>query len=335
MKPWIILFAAFMLFNCQGNKQQVFLLAYNLEDPYLAGFVERIGDKAQGLFTLHIYDVQNSQLVQNQILEDILREDPALILFNPVDRLASYAIIEKLKQRNIPVIFFNREPLHQDMEIWDRTYYVGARAEQSARLQADLAISLFQADQTTMNHLDRNGDGVIQAVILKGEQGHQDAETRTNQVILTFQERDIPLEVLTILPGNWDSAGAYEKTDALLEEFGSRMELVLSNNDAMAVGMIRRMRQQGWFQDSNGNGQIDPDDSSWIPLLGIDGIDDAIDLIEQGYLYSTVWNDSDTMAEALVELSQALLLGQSLDNLSFILEEDQYIWIDYQPFHLD
>jgi methyl-galactoside transport system substrate-binding protein len=115
MKPWIILFAAFMLFNCQGNKQQVFLLAYNLEDPYLAGFVERIGDKAQGLFTLHIYDVQNSQLVQNQILEDILREDPALILFNPVDRLASYAIIEKLKQRNIPVIFFNREPLHQDL----------------------------------------------------------------------------------------------------------------------------------------------------------------------------------------------------------------------------
>ena len=35
----------------------------------------------------------------------------------------------------MPLIFFNRQPVAEDMERWDQLYYVGARAEEGGILQ--------------------------------------------------------------------------------------------------------------------------------------------------------------------------------------------------------
>jgi methyl-galactoside transport system substrate-binding protein len=121
----------------------------------------------------------------------------------------------------------------------------------------------------------------------------------------------------------------------LIEDFGDEMELVLSNNDAMALGAINRMRQSGMFKDSNGNGRIDKDDEQWVPVVGIDGLDEAVDQIRSGYMYATVLNDSGTQAKAVVNLAAALIDGSSLSDLKHPLVEGKYIWIDYQPLMLE
>ena len=43
---------------------------------------------------------------------------------NLVDRTAPSAIIDMAKEHNIPVIFFNRELVAEDLMQWDRLYYV-------------------------------------------------------------------------------------------------------------------------------------------------------------------------------------------------------------------
>ncbi|HQL32276.1 MAG TPA: substrate-binding domain-containing protein, partial [Treponemataceae bacterium] len=110
------------------------------------------------------------------------------------------------------------------------------------------------------------------------------------------------------------------------------LELVLSNNDDMALGVISRMRQEGWFKDSNGNGRIDQKDASWIPVVGIDGIADARESIAEGYLYGTVTNNSLQMAASIVELTEMLLGERSEQELSVPLTDGKYIWVDYQPY---
>ena len=82
------------------------------------------------------------------------------------------------KQNDIPIIFFNGEPVWEDLMQWEDLYYVGCDAEQSGVMQGEIAADYIK------NHpeVDKNQDGEIQYVLLEGEAGHQDAISRTDFV---------------------------------------------------------------------------------------------------------------------------------------------------------
>lgn len=325
-----------LLSGCANSERSVSVILYNQRDPFIYTFSQQLTDLAEPWFPLEVLESQNSQILQNEQIDTLAqrgRQD--LIILNPVDRLGAYAMVKKLKERDIPVIFFNREPIEADLDLWEQAYYVGARAEQSGQLQAQLIIDLFGNDPEQLNMYDRNGDNIIQIVILKGEQGHQDAEIRTKEVVRTFQTKGFELEILTTEVANWNIDQAYTKMATILSEFSGQIEAVLANNDAMAMGAIRRMQEAGLFMDTNGNFQMDPLDESWIPVVGIDGLSEAVDLIDQGYLYGTVLNDSLSQAQAIVELSRLILGDISQDEMHFELIDETYIWVDYKVFTLD
>ena len=317
----IIIAASAVLFgSCGRSDKEAVLILYNQEDPFVDVFASQILQQAEG-FRLEVFDSQNSQIIQNEYIENLIDKNPDLFILNPVDRLGVYPIIRKLKSENIPVIFFNREPLRKDMALWDGAYYVGARAEQSGQMQAELITDLFGGNPAVLNSYDLNGDNRIQAVILKGEQGHQDAEIRTSEVIRFFKEKGFSLDLLVTEVANWSRDEAYDKMGRLLELHGSEMEVILSNNDAMALGAIDRM--------------LEDKVESWIPVVGIDGLAEAVEQIEAGHLYGTVLNDSETQAEAIVSLAEFLLSGASGQGFTYELENDQYIWVNYKPFILE
>ncbi len=323
------------LASCARREKRAVLFLYTTNDPFISTFAEQIRALSAGKFSLQAFDADNSQIIQNEQIEAAIKRRPDLMIVNPVDRLGMYPIINKLKQEGIPIIFFNREPLLEDLALWDRVYYVGARAEQSSQIQASLVMELFGNDPRALNRHDRNGDGRIQAIILKGEQGHQDAEIRTAEAIRGFQEGGYSLDVLTIEIADWNRDIAYAKMEGILDVFQDRMELVLSNNDAMALGAIQRMKERGIFRDNNGNGRIDSGDSSWIPVVGIDGLDEAVLQIQAGYLYGTVVNDSISQSRAIVALSGRILERADADLSDLPLEGGKYIWVEYKRFTLD
>jgi len=333
--PAGVLIAALMALavaGCAGGDPLVGLFLYNEADPYILEFGRQILGAAPSGFAIKKFDAANSQPIQNEQIDNFLDRRPDLLVVNPVDRLGAYAIIQRARSAAVPVVFFNREPLAADMALWDRVWYVGAKAIQSGRLQAELVIKLFGGDPAHLNAFDRNGDNVIQALILKGEQGHQDAEIRTREVLHSFEERAFRVEVLALEIANWNQAEAYEKIHHLLRQYQSAIELVISNNDAMALGAISRMRQNGWFNDADGNGVIDSRDPDWTPVVGIDGLRAAEQAITEGYLYGTVKNDSLSMALAIIELAEFLLGRRSGSSLSATVEDGRYIWVDYTPY---
>ena len=321
-----------LLTSCAAPEKKVSLFLYNMDDLFVSIFSNHIITMGEKFAEFETFDARNSQILQNETIENQIRSGCDLMLINPVDRLGAYSVIKKLRAENIPVIFFNREPLLKDLQLWDKTWYVGAKAEQSGQIQANLVMELFGNDPNHLNRFDKNGDGRIQTIILKGEQGHQDAEARTSEVVRTFRLKGFDLDLLVTEVANWDRDEAYDKAGDLITNYGEQLELILSNNDAMAIGAILRMRQMGYFKDSNENGRVDREDESWIPILGIDGLDQAVQLISEGYLFGTVLNDSASMAQAITELADAILYGKSFDTLSFPIVDDKYIWIDYQVF---
>jgi methyl-galactoside transport system substrate-binding protein len=327
-KLGFILFA-FILLGCEVKKFEIPLLIYDMQDAYMFDFEEKIQKATEDVFVLTTVDGQNSQIIQNEDIDKWINKKVPLLIINPVDRLSVYSIIEKAKKNGTKVIFFNREPLAQDMALYDSVYYVGADASESAKIQAQIIMELFGND-SQLNNFDKNGDGIIQAVILKGEQGHQDAEARTKVVVETLLDAGYKVEVLDISIANFDRQSAKTAMDGLIATHGQNIEVVISNNDAMALGAIESLTEKGYFIDTDKNGKIDRDSEVWMPVVGIDGLDIAMEQIDSGYLYGTVFNDSQNMAEAIAELANLLINGEDVSNLSFTITNGKYIWISYK-----
>jgi methyl-galactoside transport system substrate-binding protein len=285
--------------------------------------------------TITSFDSKNSQIIQNEIIEDALSKKYPLLIVNPVDRLGVYPIIEKAKQLDTPIIFINREPLKEDLDRWDKVYYVGAKAAQSAELQAEIVMDLFGGNPTQLNEFDLNHDNKIQMIILKGEPGHQDAEIRTDHVISVLANAGYELEVLSITDAYFSKDIAYEEMYDLLDDYKNEVEVIVSNNDAMAIGAVNALKEEGLFEDSNNDGIIDRNTEKWFPVVGIDGIPSAIDLIESGYLYGTVINDSQAMADAINDLMDAIINNKDINSLPYNVENGCYIWIDYKKYTSD
>lgn len=316
---------------CQTQKVSIPLFIYDLNDPYMASFAKQIEAEMSNQYLIKTYDAANSQIIQNEQIETSMLDHNVLII-NPVDRLSVFSVIQKAILENNKIIFFNREPLNSDLNEYVNAYYVGADAKQSAQLQAELIMDLFGTTYDLNEH-DLNQDNSIQAVILKGEQGHQDAEARTEYVVKTLQDAGYNIQILDIDVSNWDRS---EAKNTVLEWNNSLtgIELIISNNDAMALGAIEALVELNIIQDTNLDGQIDQVNEPWLPVVGIDGLDEALLSIDTGYLYGTIMNDSQRMAEVIVELSDLLMKNQDLSNLSIPVVDGKYIWINYRKLTL-
>ena len=77
----------------------------------------------------------------------------------------------------------------------------------------------------------------------------------------------------------------------LIEQYGDEIELVISNNDEMALGAVEAWQKAGY------------DCRNWPVIFGIDGLDDALEAIKTGKMKGTVYNDKEDQAMELAKLS--------------------------------
>ena len=54
---------------------------------------------------------------------------------------------------SIPIVFFNREPVEEDLLRWEHVYYVGAVAEDSGVLQGEILLDYWNKP-VSYTHLD-------------------------------------------------------------------------------------------------------------------------------------------------------------------------------------
>ncbi|HAX03704.1 MAG: hypothetical protein A2Y45_08705 [Tenericutes bacterium GWC2_34_14] len=322
------------LMSCQTNQSKVYVFIYDMNDPFISALSDHITTIGENYYPIQTHDAKNSQIIQNEEIERVLELKPKLLIINPVDRLGAYPIIRKAKSMDIPIIFINREPLEVDLDLYDQAYYVGAKAEQSGILQAEIVSDLFGNQPSNLNKYDLNDDGIIQTLIFKGEQGHQDAELRTEFIISTLTDDNFQIEILKTNVSNWNQDIAYRDALDLLPQYQDQFELIISNNDAMAIGVIRAMIELSMFVDTNSDGYVDKENEPWYPVIGIDGIDEAVEWIQTGHLYATVLNDASNQAYATIALARVILEGIDPETVDIEIVDDHYVWVDYRKYSL-
>ena len=318
----IVIIAVFILAGNGAKKEaaskeiRVGLLLYRGDDTFISTLRSYIEEKAkeyertEGIkVTLDILDAKSNQNTQNNQVDRLLELGCNALCVNIVDRFAASVVIDKAMAADVPVIFFNREPVEEDMNRWEKLYYVGADAKDSAVLEGKILVDAYRKDPAS---LDRNGDGTVSYVLLEGESNHQDSLIRTEWSIQTLKDGGVPLEKITGGIASWERSQASAMMEQWLTDYPDQIELVICNNDDMALGAIDAIERAGILPGT-------------IKLAGIDATPPGVEALKAGKLFGTVEADKEGYANAIFGIAASLSRGLPIDE-SIKLENGKYFW---------
>jgi len=238
--------------------------------------------EANNLAEFHVVDAQNDSVRQLEQIDTFIASGVDGLIVMPVDIGATGVMVERAKEADIPIVFVNRTPPTEVLQSWENTIYVGLPLVTSGEMQAEMVVYHWNNG----NIRDRNGNGVLQYATLMGDLGHPDAEARVlgNQTVLDAS--GIQHEELDRQVANWNTTRARDIAEIWLGRWPDDLDLIISNNDAMALGVIEAIRALG----------LD------IPVVGINALPEVHQMIIDGEYFGSVLSDPWKQAMAAVDL---------------------------------
>ena len=245
--------------------------------------------------------VRMISLYKMRVIDTLLeKKDVDLLLLNLVDTKSTQTVINKIKENNIPVILFNREPVDIDaIKSYNKAYFIGTDAKEAGILQGKILINAWNNNKAA---IDKNKDNIMQYIMLKGERDNLEAIERTKYSVLTINNAGIKTQELALKVCNWNEEEAKNATKALFLQYGNKIEVIIANNDSMAIGAIKALQEYGYNKG---------DKTKTIPVVGVDAIPEAQELIKKGIMTGSVLQDSSAMAKALYTVGMNLVYNKN------------------------
>lgn len=293
------------------------------DDQFQSGFRIIMQNKAEELggVTLDMQDAANDVSTALSKLEAALTKGTDVAAICAPDRESTETMMQKCDAEGVPAVFFNMQPMDETMEAYDNIYYVGAESKESGEMCAQALINYWNENKELA---DKNGDGILQLVVLQGEIGQQDVILRTQAYEETLKAQNIDYEILAMDTANWDQAQALDKMNAWITAYGiDGIEGVLCNNDNMAMGAV---------QACINNGYNTGDKEKFVPIVGIDANIDALEAMKAGSLLGTVLNDRANQSEAIINVIKAIKEGKEITEETVGVActvDGKYVWVPY------
>lgn len=305
---------------------EVSIFYYTFGDTYLSSVraaMQSALDAAGVTYTE--YDSNNSQTTQTEQIDTAIAKGASMLVVNLVDSGSEDAatnIINKAKEKDIPVIFFNRAVSTAEdggeavITAYEKAAFVGTDYEMAGHMQGQMIGDYLVANYDTV---DLNGDGKISYVMFKGDEANAEAIARTQygqedadavlaeagKPALEFYDSANNNKYLVDQNGAWSSQAANEYMQTILSQYseanGNMVELVIANNDEMATGAISALQNAGY---NNGEG------TTTIPVFGVDATDAAKEAIAAGTMTGTIKQDAEGMANTIATVVQNIQGGK-------------------------
>ena len=324
-KTLAILLAAILVLSCfsfaaaEAKTYKVGVSIYQYTDNFMTLYRNEIEAYFKSLETDEVkYDIimadgKNDMAEQTNQVRNFITQNVDVIILNLVQTSSADAVIDEIVAAGIPLVLINREPLAYDADgnTLDEQYegilnnpavcYVGADARQSGTFQGEMVAELE-------NHGDINGDGKISYIMIEGDPENIDAQYRTEFSVKALTDAGYEVECLDDQVGNWDQTKGQELCANALSKYGDKIEVVFCNNDAMALGAATAITAADRKVGEN------------IYLLGVDALEEAVQLVKEGEMTGTVLNDHIGQSHTAVDVAIKLLNGEEINN---------YYWVDY------
>ncbi len=304
--------------SCGGGSEDVSVFYYTYSDTYISNVRGEMNKmlKKSGL-GYHNYDANSNQTTQTEQIDTAITKGSKMLIVNIVDTGsddAAKTIVEKAKNANIPIIFFNRSVSETVVKSYDKCLFVGTDYEMAGHMQGEM-IGNYVAEN--FDKIDLNGDGKISYCLFKGQQGNAESEARTkysvedaNKILknkgkssLVFYDPKNSSGYLVDQDGNWSNAAANNHMKTILSAYSeaskNMVELIIANSDEMALGAIAALNEAGYNKEGG----------KTIPVFGVDAIDAARAKIDSGAMTGTIKQDAAGMAEAIISIANNFIGG--------------------------
>lgn len=265
--------------------------------------LERIEKENEGKVKFTFFDAKDNQTTQNESIDKSLAEDYDIFIVSIISPNLKdvQETLRKIMEKNIPLIL-NPDPAQEIIDYvksYKRLVVVGADFEQSGTMQGNILVNEWNSNRKS---IDKNNDNILQYVMLKGRFGSPLTFLRTKYSILALNDAGIKTEELAAPYCEWMEDCSKSSVESLFLKYGNKIEAIISNNDAMAVGAVEALQKFGYNKDNK---------SPSIPVVGIDGMPAAKDFIQKGFMIGTVVVEPSDLAQALYSIGMNLAAGRS------------------------
>ena len=305
------------VFLDNSNAMYISILKQNLER------IEKENEK-EVKFTF--FDAKDNQSVQNESIEKALTQDFDLFIISIITRNLKEVegTLSKIWRKNIPIIL-NPDPAQDIINFFShypKLVVIGADFEQSGTMEGKILVNEWNSKKEL---IDKNHDNILQYVMLKGRIGSPLTYLRTKYSILALHEAGIKTEEIASYNCEWLQDCAESSIESVFLKSGYKIEAIISNNDAMAVGAVEALQKYGYNKNNKG---------ATIPVVGIDGMPAAKDLIQKGFMAGTVVVDPHDLAEALYSIGMNLASGKfPLENTNYKFDDTGFtVHLTYKEY---
>jgi methyl-galactoside transport system substrate-binding protein len=294
------------------------LLNY-LDNPYIKQFkqdLENVQNENKDKVKFTFFDGKNNASIQYESLDLATKGNFDLIVALLVDTTENSVkdFILKAKDHNIPLILINidQEVVEKVSKYYDRVAFLLADPEAAGTAQGQMIANLWHTDK---NNIDKNGDNILQYILITSVTMHEIANGRSEFAISAINDSGINTEGLQTIYGDWSRDIAKNAIENLFLRYAGKIEAIISNNDDMAIGAIEGIQKYGYNTG---------DKSKYIPVFGIGGVTEAKELVDKGFMAGTVIEDSKEFAEGTYIIGMNLINNVNpLENTDFKLENNE------------
>jgi ABC-type sugar transport system substrate-binding protein len=235
-----------------------------LANPFWQRYVGFVNQVAEQLgVKVNIVDCQNQEAKQLQDIENLIASGAKELIVTPQTAQVGPTIIAKARAAGIPIVITDRWPgIDPSQYDWDG--FVGFIGPDDVDTGYKIAKAIADAGKTSI-------------VALNGVHGASVAEGRYAGLAKDLKE-DSKLKLLDVQWVGETSDLGMQTMENYLAAYGDKIEGVWDYNDALATGAVKALRDAG---------KSDALLSRKIVVAGMDLNPDAVDLIKQGYYYTS------------------------------------------------
>jgi len=237
---------------------------------------------------------------QIEQVENLIERRVDALIIIPVDSSSTTAMTKMADDAGIPVVYITDAQFKEDINNSSSNIcYVRMDHRQIGTVQGEIIVNLPDRG-------DINGDGVVSYVMIMGDPENVETQYRTEHSIKALTGAGIIVEELIKETGNWEMIRGHDIAANSLKEYGENIDVIFCNNDGMALGALQAIQEAGRIVGED------------IYLVGIDGIPETVDAINDGLMTGTVLYDHIGPARAAVSAIINFLEGTGNDEYIFV-----------------
>jgi len=289
------------------GKPVIGALIRNLDEQFVADYAANIKSlAAKAGVELKLLDSRSDQATQLDQLNVLLTQGVKFFVIVPNQTEATEQMAKLIAERKGGAAFSNIQPSVAALKVSKNFFLASSPESVAGQIQADIIDKYFQKNPKKLAP-----GKTINALFLLGQLGHPAQKYRTDAVKAGLVARGYKLNVIAEDTANWKPDEAQQKMDAWIAAYNGKFNIVITNNDGMALGAVESLLTAKYVddpsdltKDTDGDGTV-----LKVPVLGVDATQVALKSMAENKLYATVLQDAVGQASTAFELVLAMANG--------------------------